>query len=420
MKYTLLILSNIFVWTVGSFAQSSYTVLYDDSKSEIAGASNMHLVHRVAYGVQEKFIPDSLINNRQAGGKLLNMGYRAAKSFLIDFQQDFFIALTQHEVFGHGARFREFGYTHNSVRLSPFFPFGTGSGSLGSGGLKKGETVTPQENITIVLGGIEANRVLANNIADGLVFTNSIHYRDALLYLISQNNQLHYIWVSKLSKIDPGFGSGDIDSYLFELNNLYLTTGEKALSHEILARQSLITLLNPIQLYAAFTLVYKYGITGQRRLANVPMIRLGNIRYLPALNYTLTPFGSQYHFTNYFKYKRALFVGDLTLGDNHFHDFYGINLKGQNFLSTKRLFVNAYFGLWNQPEIELTDKNAKTFRNVTGAMIKADLCIQPLQFQDNMRCFLQVGYKTKGYTIGEQLNEGVIFRFGLSFMPNDN
>ena len=55
--------------------------------------------------------------------KAIGIFYRLSKTVLLDNVIDHLAILTQHEVFGHGSRYREFGYKNNSYSLSLFPPY---------------------------------------------------------------------------------------------------------------------------------------------------------------------------------------------------------------------------------------------------------------------------------------------------------
>ena len=52
--------------------------------------------------------------------------------------------------------------------------------------------------------------------------------------------------------------------------------------------------------------------------------------------------------------------------------------------------------------------------NKTGGILKMDFMIHPFNLQNNLGLYLQAGYKTLGYTIGEPLAETFILHYGIS------
>ncbi len=396
-------------------AQSYSTIIIDKNQSEYFGANNLIMLQKSVYLFQDKYIPDTLIKENNFFKKTVGFGYRMGKLFILDFQEDFFIALLQHEAIGHAARYREFGHEANSFQFSPFFPFGTGGGSASPGKLKPGNTISPHESVTKILGGNEANLVLANTLSSQFLLDDTLHFRQALLYLTAQNNLLNYIRITKYSK-----NGGDVSAYISSINGLYGKNSTSFYDIKKISRQSLVSLLNPTQLYSVYTVLFQYGIKGKKQLNKIPMIKMGNVRYLPAFNYNLTPFGSEYILSNIVRHKHRLYSLDFNLGDNTFNKFYGGSLKIFNLIDTKRIGINLNCNVWNQPELELK----KEFANVTnypskiGGAVKVDLMIRPFKLKNKLGIFLQTGYKSKGYVMGEDLAETFILRCGISLHVN--
>lgn len=403
----------IFGITVSSnaFTQSQFPLIYDNDQSHYFGAYNSIFVHKAIYSFQDNYIPDTLRREIRLSIKCVGFGYRMAKLFLLDFQEDFLFGLIQHEAFGHAARWREFGSKNNSVTVNLFFPFGDGSGSTQFGNVVG--NFTPHKNLALSIGGVEANMVLANTLCYNFLQSDSIHYRQALLYLISQNDQLLYIWSDRIKGQNTN-GGGDMLGYVSNLNNLYNPT-QNPYTIEKLSIQSIVSVISPIQIYSAFTLFYSYGLMGKKYLSKIPMIRFGNVRYLPYLNYNLSPFGSEYLFCNAVKYKNKLLIADMGIGENTFNNFYRLRIKLFNLLKNNKVGMNLHVDAWNQPELELEpNANTKTENQIGGA-VKIDFMLHPFQNKNNISLYTQLGYKTKGFIIGEPLAETFILRYGISF-----
>jgi hypothetical protein len=401
--------------SINSTGQSYSQIIFDKQQTQYFGAYNLITLHKALYSFEDKHIRDTLFRENNFLKKTAGFSYRMAKLLLLDAQMDGFMALSQHEVFGHGARFKEFGFEENSFNLNLYPPFGNGSGFAKYGTLNVGFKIpTTQEYMAINIGGVEAEMLLANNIASRILLDNTLHYRQGLLYVITQNNLLLYLWNTRYSKpenISPG---NDIVNYINRINFLYPHSADKIYDVEKLSNQSLISLVNPFQIYSAYSILYTYGIKGQKQLKQIPMIKFGNVRYLPALNYSLTPFGSQYHFINYFRYKTMLFSGDFNLGDNMFNNFYGLSIKGYNIINKKIMTLNFHLDIWNQPDLELEKYSTPNSTNKIGEAFKMDLMLRPFDRKNKLGLFVQTGYKTKGYILGEPLAESFILRYGLS------
>lgn len=401
--------------SMNSAGQSSSQIIFDKQQSQYFGAYNLITLHKALYSFEDKHIRDTLFRENNFLKKTAGFSYRMAKLLLLDGQMDCFIALSQHEVFGHSARYREFGFENNSFELNLYPPFGNGSGFSQTGNIKKGyNSPTTQENMAMDIAGVNGEMLLAQNIASQILLDDTLHYRQGLLYFIAQNNLLLYLWSTRYTKpenISPG---NDMVQYVNIINYFYPIPADKMYDVEKLSNQSLISFVNPLQIYSALSFLYTYAIKGQKQLKKIPMIKFGNIRYLPALNYSLTPFGSQYHFINYIRYKTMLFSGDFNLGDNTFNNFSGLSIKGYNIINKKRMSLNFHLDVWNQPDLELEIYSTPNSTNKIGEAFKMDLMLRPFDIKNRLGLFVQTGYKTKGYIMGEPLAEGFILRYGLS------
>lgn len=399
--------------SITAYPQSYFSIIFDKNKSEVFGAHNLIVAHHTAYDFTDKILPNNFFEENTFIKKTFGFGYRMTKLFLFEAQQDHIIFLMQHEVFGHGARYREFGHINNSYNLNLYFPFGKGGGFARSGNLKKGYNISPDESLTKTFGGSEASLLLAKTLSDKFIMNGSIHYREASLYLLSQNDLLFYIWNTRIRKNKfPNFGFGDIDSYIFNINNKYYFERNNY-DIEKLSVQSLVSLLNPIQFYSAFSILYNYGLKGERKLNNIPMINIGSVMYLPYVTYKFTPFGTQFGLSNHIKTDNKMYIIDVEVGDKTFNEFYSVGMKIYNLIGNKKYSVNLHTGIWNQPQMNMERYPILYQGNKTGGIFKMDFMIHPFNLKYNVGLFLQTGYKTKGYTIGEPLDKSFILRYGL-------
>jgi hypothetical protein len=404
------------IFAAESKAQSYSTLIFDESQSQNFGASNLLTLHKALYSFEDRHIRDTLFRENTFLKKAAGFGYRMAKLYLLDAQIDGFIALAQHEAFGHGARYREFGYKENAYGFSLYPPFGTGHGFTQRGTLRPGfKYTTYHQNIASAIGGVDAEKLLADNLTSQILLDDTLHYRQGLIYLISQNNLPFYLFSTRYSNPENIKPNNDMVAYITEMNYFHSNLPGYKYDVQRLSNQSLISFINPVQVYSAFSILYTYGIRGKKQLRKIPMFKFGGLRYLPGLNYSLTPFGAQYHFINYFRYQRMLFFADLNYGDNTFFNFHGISLKGYNVVNSKRITVNVHLDGWNQPELALDNYSTSALSNKTGGAAKVDLLFRPFIRENKIGIFIQAGYKTKGYLTGEPLAETFIIRYGLSF-----
>lgn len=418
MKYfhQKLLISFFFIFLFNTAKSQSFShLVYEANKSQYFGAANIPFIHKAIYTFEEKYLPDTLFSEKTFLRKTGGIGYRLSKLFFLDLQTDRYLSLVQHEVFGHGARYREFGHRENTYNMNLFFPFGTGGGFARSGPVESGFIISADERIMKTIGGSEGNLVLGNVLASEMLLEKSIHYRDALLYLNSHNDLLGYIWYTRyLDSQNDIPSSNDMSSYIFEMNSRYSGITE---NYDIkkLSRQSLMSLLNPLRLYSAFTIGYTYLVKGKPRLTKIPMIQIGKISYLPMIIYKLTPWGTEFQMIlNLMSEKRVLSI-EAGMSDGTFKKYYSGGFKIFNLWNTDRFNMNFQLNAWHQPELNLENPSFEENENILGAMLKTEIHFAPLKNYSNSRFYLQTGFKTKGYAVGEPLAETILLRFGLSF-----
>ena len=180
----------LLVTTFWSPAQSYSTIIIDKQRTATMGAEDLATMHKALYSFQDRHIPDTLFRENTFLQKSAGFGCRMARLLLLDAQEDEFISLVQHEVFGHGARLRELGYEKNAYGLNMFFPFGDGHGFAQYGTLQSGyQYPTIHERIAVDIAGVDAQILLGSTITEQALLDDSLHFRQGVLYLVSQNFQ---------------------------------------------------------------------------------------------------------------------------------------------------------------------------------------------------------------------------------------
>ncbi|MEL6355731.1 MAG: hypothetical protein AAFQ37_02245, partial [Bacteroidota bacterium] len=144
-----------------------------------------------------------------------------------------------------------------------------------------------------------------------------------------------------------------------------------------------------------------------------PMIRLGQLNWLPSIRFGLTPFGSEFIIENYFKRENTLLGVNLRLGDGKLDNFWGGGLSFFKRVS-ERIQIRSNADIWFQPSMALGGRSiAETNEGVGGRIIGAlNLRFSP---SSPVGLYSQLGYKSTGFIEGERLDKGLIFRVGLSF-----
>ena len=404
----------IFVSAKKCSGQNQYNLYYDFNYSMISGAENLLTLHKATVSFENRYLKTKFNDENKPFQKAAGMFYRASKTVLLDNIIDYLTILAQHEIFGHGARYREFGHIDNSFHLSLVPPFGNGHGFAQSGQLKDPYRKTSEcENLMKTVGGNEANTVLSQHIIGNWLSRGSIDYRESLLYLESTNNLLGYIFLTKyeIKYKKPLSNGNDIMSYMLNMQLAY--NNGKKYDIDDLVGQSLVGIINPFQFIAAFAFSYSYLFKGNDSL-KLPMIRIKNTRYLPAFHYGLCPFGTEYYFDNYLVKNKKVVTAYFRHGDKRYFNFWGFGMNTLNILPYRNVIISPCFDIWNQPAFELGGDTLNPHKAGYGGAISGNF---NWYFRQNSRTgiSLQLGYKTAGYLAGENLANGIIFRAGLCF-----
>lgn len=397
-----------------SFGQNDYVFLWDKNASSISNAENLLSVHRIIYEFEKKTIRLKYWDERNWKRKVLGMGYRFTKTVLIDFPIDYLVHIHQHEIFGHGHRYREFEYEDNSynIELSP--PYGSGSGFAVRGSPSYARNLGTHEEIAIRSGGMESGAVLANTLKRKWLKEGAINYRESLLYLSTFHDYYTYIFVTQSGRFDvPG---NDVSNYLRTVNGSYGINDESLyqLTLDDLSKSVSINLANTFQLFSAYAYFKIYLLDGKEKF-QYPSINIGNLKWLPAIRFGLTPFGSEMIVENYLKNDRSLLTFDIRIGDNKLDNFWGGGVSFYRNISDKIQFT-SYANFWVQPAMELGGTSVFNTKEGFGGRLLGEI---NLHFGHSFPLGLygQLGYKSAGFLEGEQLNKGLILRLGMSIRP---
>ena len=394
-----------FLISCSAGAQNESLLLYEKNYTSFTGAANLLTIHQGLYTFEERIFPVRIFSDSARGGKALNCSYRLLKSVAVDYPLDYLTGLTQHEVFGHCAKFHEFNYTNISFHLSLPPPFGDGHGF--ANGFKPVNS-TFDESVCMLVAGNEASGILADKLQERWMASDSMNYRDYFLYMGCFHNISAYI-VQNLFR-----PFGDIDQYIYDMNIKYFKTGRKYDVNRLM-QQALIGAADPFQFLATLNWL-KYLFYG-KAISKFPSIKIRNIHYLPSFHYGLTPFGSEFYSCHYLKFKTRLVKVYGRLGDFYFKNFWGAGAAVFNGFKTKRFSLDVTADVWNQPSLHVQDKKSlwRETPQGTGGSLSLGLSYHPDTKYIPFFFVARGGYKTDGFLAGETLSKGFFVRAGLGF-----
>jgi len=371
-------------------------LLIDREMSPGAGATVTNGVARLLAHGEDQFVPLRLFRDEGKLRRGTNAAYRLLKLGLFDDPQENWFRVANHEVFGHGGRLRELFDGDISYQLPPPPPYGRGGGATF---FEFSRTPTVEEVLSVTVGGMEANYVMARAIAQDAITEGRWNYRDAIRYYYSEYDTIHYI-----RSVEPLEEEGhDVGDFLRIYNNVATRAGEKTISARQLRRNVLVSFANPLIAYSYYSTFISYVWQG-RTTAPVPMIHFGATRYLPMARFHLTSFGTEFVLDNAFVRNRRFVDVTLTWGQTVGSRTWSIGALATRLASVKQWTIGAEGMVWHRPDW------GEQFA-VTTSRTLATRGGQSLVF------VAQGGYKTDGFAPGDRLHEGVFLRVGAAVTP---
>jgi len=412
MKY-LTILFFLLIFKI-AFPQAQYYLSFDKTLSEDVGAENIITIHKALYRFENSYLPLKLSDESTVLKKMGGISYRLGKSF-ISYNFSYLGGLIQHEVFGHGSRYREYGQTESSYHLSLPFPLGNGGGYARSGSPAKGPNrlISNFESCAKIFGGMEGGNILANRIRTKWFLNNSISNQEFMLYIFGRHNSTAYILSTEYKTAQPG---NDVVAYLDNVNyingnNNPFTSGYNL---DVLKKHTVLTLADPLTYIAGINYLFSYVLKGNES-AKMPMIKFGQVRYLPSFRLGLSPFGSEFYSEHFALYNKKLIEFYYRQSDGELAQTYGGGMKLSYLINNKYFAVHTAIDFWNQPKMVLGGSKLYYTPGGAGGAFGATAVVNLLKKDNQLGLMVNAGYKTAGYSEGEKLAQGAIIRIGLSF-----
>lgn len=387
--------------------QDPGSLVVDRDLSMRMGAEDLLTVQRELARVPDLVLPTKLGDENGFGGKLGGILYRLARFSLVDNLVPVFGRVVQHEVFGHGARAREFDWPASySLELPP--PLGDGGGST-TARFPDGFTVTSTEAMAFTAGGLEAEGVARRAIARRWTARGRLTYHQALRYLWAWYDQVHYIYENGLGRSD------DVANYLSLYRGAYGATGTDWFARGDLQKEAAVEFFDPMVWYSLYA-VFGAHMVGARDSLSLPMLHLGSVRYLPYFRLGLSPFGPEYHSMHLLREGGRGLALDLRLGDGRFDRTWGVAARTDDAWRLGALGLDLRAAVWHQPAFVLGGTSARAIGGGLGGLVaatgrwrfgKETAALRPSSV------VVEVGYKTAGFLEGERLERGLVLRAGL-------
>lgn len=359
-------------------------------------------------------VPHRLFIERGLLRRSTNITFRLLKVALVDAPQEAFLQVATHELFGHGARLRERFDGPIGYRLRAPEPYGRGGGST-SFAFDREPTV--HDLLAVNVAGMEADAVAAALVGHRAFSAGRMRPRDALRYLAFELDTLSYV----LSTDDDGEEPGhDVAGFLETYNDIAAATVASSLTARTLRREALVSLANPMLVYAAYG-IGRYLWNGATDVA-VPALSIAGVRYLPMVRYRLTPYGTEWSLVNELGGRIPPTQIELRIGRSPHVSPWGVRVRQRDLATWRQWSMEASVDVWRQPRLAEAVDEPLTTHLRAGAQVRgrAERPLMPVWFSTHpATVIVDFGVKTAGFVPGEPLRGGLVLRggVGLPFGP---
>jgi len=365
-------------------------IIVDPTFSQVVGASLYITLLRGYQAIDDNYFPDSQ-GDRSAFTVLGRLGKWIVEDIILSTGM-----VAQHEIFGHGARGREFKLRITDYQVLPYKGYTEFTASSYN-------RLYPNEKIALNAAGMEGTGILAKRIRDYWLASKFIDEREAHSYAINYLDQTLYALNTKKEPNNTNTGN-DIKGYVREINSWY---GKQVLSVRELRQTILWDLLDPYLWYSYYSMAM-YIFDGSKCF-EYPMIPIGDYQYLPGVRILLAPYGFEYQLNNYIRSAENTIQARFRYGRTDNRRSWGASLEVTRLWTSDLINLDAKAEIWNQPRLFKGNAGEATSKLGAGLWGTLRWCVN-----NQIELLGQIGYKSSGYVPGEPLNHGTIIRAGFN------
>ncbi len=396
----------------------AYEVVVDPRLGMEGGVRTFLSAGRLAFGYDAALSRWLAWDESRPAGKAAAIIGRALKLVFIDSQLAVGTDVFIHELYGHGARAREWGlHPDYAFKLLPPYSwiFHARSDSSTSGVW----TGQPERDLQTKAGGLEAGYLTAwwinaQTIANG----GTLHYGAGLTYLATKLTDVE-VYLGDLTSDPSGGATRDVLLYVEALQWRFRrwTAAERAQIVQRLRWSYLGNFLDPTLWLVLYHELVTYLYRGERH-ARLPLIPIRSWRLFPGARFNLSPFGAEHYLELFASGRGALFNGYARFGSSGLATYWGLGLKMLRLPVWRGLAVGAELDLWRQPKLLLDAPEpglgtlGLTSPEAASAGVNVGVSL-------DWRIWRRIGvvgklsYKTEGYLMGQPLARGLHGYFGL-------
>jgi hypothetical protein len=337
------------------------------------------------------------LSSSQGNHNLLMIAGRSVK-FLAEWSLSSLAMVAQHEVFGHGARAREFHLANVSYKVN-FFSGYTRFSSVGYNGLNV------NQKAALATGGMEATTILSGQIQQLWFAGDSIDSREAAMYLVNSLDQSRYVFGTKNNRFSA---DNDVYSYVTQVN-AWQGQGGKIFNITNLKRKIKWDYFDPMLYYSVYAL-YNYVLTGENTI-NFSRLFIKSYSFMPTTRTLLAPWGPELQLQNHLYSPDKQYLGIyFRTGRTGGKMSHGADIILKPIASFDYFTLDNKLSVWHQPHILKNTSGP----NTTDKFGFADFISIHYQISVPVSLMAEVGYKTSGFLPGTPLARGLVWRLGFN------
>ncbi|HEY4059659.1 MAG TPA: hypothetical protein VGM39_23755 [Kofleriaceae bacterium] len=298
-----------------------------------------------------------------------------------------------HELFGHGARAREFGFEPSyDLHIAPPYAWFIGS-ALQNHTMwdsdRSARPATPDEEAMFITGGLETQELQRRSLAFDAFRARTLTRSDALMYLTASIETISYTQRS----------SGDIAGYYDHLSTRYGADRDHEQRRTRIS--GFVAAADPLLLVSLYSYFYRYLVRGDRSLA-YPSMTVGPLEASLTEGVLLVPWGREHQLTALLGGTAGNFAATLGAGEGS-RSSYSASLVGAD-LPLGPLYARTRIDIARQPTLGVIDRDEpsppvllggkETRRTLFDAEVGVDYRYARYVVG------AQVGWKTDGYAPG--------------------
>ncbi|HSX20864.1 MAG TPA: hypothetical protein VLG38_07075, partial [Gammaproteobacteria bacterium] len=310
---------------------TSFTLDVDKYNSPYMGADWMIAGLR-AYQAIDDVVASGTVGNDTTCMTLI----RGAK-WGLEFTLSSFAAVLQHEIFGHGARAREFNIPNVGYHIHVF----SGATTYPSSSYN---ALSPNQQAALSAGGVEATSILSQQIEINWMRMGSLDSRAATLYLVNSFDESVYAFGLGGNFLHP---DNDSSAYLNAVNAWF---GNQALNEKKLKTDVAWNWLDPMIYMSAYSLLNYiwFGHTSQC----FSFLHIGESRFMPTTRTYLAPYGPEFHLLLNLFTPQEKYIGiNLRYGKTQGKAAAGLDINVSPISANDCFYLTNKISAWRQPHL---------------------------------------------------------------------